>query len=385
MVNKLYSDFSDLVASAKNSVTQLLEEASQTDSPDLFPEQTLQSLKDSNFLTACISSDFGGRNLGLKPGSNLSLLKILKIIGSGNLVLGRVIEGHFNAQLLISQFGTQKQKEDFSEDAFEGRLFGVWNTQANDGVFLTFEKEVYTLSGSKTFATGSGYVSRPIVTATTTSNSWQMCVPALDDRSALADAKFWNPMGMRATKSYKMTFDNTVISEDNLLGEENDYYQQPSFSGGSVRFSAVQLGGAEMLMMETIRYIHDLGRTDDPFQKMRIGEMTILINAGNQWIRSAAEFLDDYMIESSKLNANLFLNQANMVRTAIDEICTKVMALCQKCIGARGLNKPYHFERIIRDLNTYLRQPAPDYTLQEVGRFAIEKGKPENEFKNSNI
>ena len=65
-----------------------------------------------------------------------------------------------------------------------------------------------------------------------------------------------------------------------------------------------------------------------------------------------------------------------MVRIAIDEICTEIMMLCQKCIGARGLNKPHHFERIIRDLNTYIRQPAPDHTLLEIGKFALGETPP---------
>lgn len=59
-----------------------------------------------------------------------------------------------------------------------------------------------------------------------------------------------------------------------------------------------------------------------------------------------------------------------MMRTAIEEIWTKVILLCQKCVGARGLNKPYHFRIIIRELNTYLRQSATDRSLADIGRFA---------------
>ncbi|OAQ41763.1 hypothetical protein A5893_01210 [Pedobacter psychrophilus] len=379
MNNNLSTQFSDLIASAKDFIPLLLEEASETDAPNLFPEKSLLAIKDSDFLTACITSDFGGRNLGLQAGSNSALLEILQLIGSGNLVLGRVLEGHFNAQLLINQFATSEQKERFSKDAFEGRLFGVWNTQADDGVFIQDQNETYVLHGSKTFATGTGYVARPIVTATDNDGSWQMCIVPLDQVTAIVDDKWWNPMGMRATRSYKMNFNNIVIAKDNLLGNAGNYYQQPSFSGGSVRFSAVQLGGAEMIFKETVNYLKNLKRTEDQFQKMRIGEMAILIASGNQWINSAAVYLDNYMSESSSENANLFLNQTNMVRTAIDEICTKIMSLCQKCIGARGLNKPFHFERIIRDLNTYLRQPAPDYMLMEVGRFAFDNANSENE------
>lgn len=371
MIYKIPSEYTALANAVKETIPHALKEASETDSPKSFPEKTLQILKNSNMLTACISSDFGGKNLGLKVGSNHALLTILTLIGSGNLVVGRIIEGHFNAQFLIDRFGTLEQKKRFAKDSFDGKLFGVWNTQAEDGVTLKFEKGRYFLNGSKTFATGSDYVFRPIVTAAQKKGTWQMCVVNLDEVAVKSNSDWWNPMGMKATRSYKVTFKNTPIPKNNLLGKNGDFYEQPMFSGGSVRFSAVQLGAAETLLAETILYLQKLKRTEDHFQKVRIGQMRILINSGNQWLKSAADYMDLFMGDPSAENSALLLDQSNMVRTAIDEICTEVMNFCQQCIGARGLNKPHHFERIIRDLTTYLRQPAPDHCLLEVGRFAL--------------
>lgn len=377
MIDQISSEYSDLIEAVKKSIPLALTEASETDSPNLFPEKTLQCLKDSNIFKACISTDFGGRVLGLKEGSNQALLTILKLIGSGNLVVGRIIEGHFNAQLLIGRYGTFDQKKRFAKDSFDGKLFGVWNTQAEDGVSLKFEKGRYHLNGSKTFATGTDYVFRPIVTASSQrKESWQMCIVDLDEVSLKTDSTWWNPMGMKATRSYKVTFNNIPLPQKNLLGLDGNYYEQPFFSGGSVRFSAVQLGAAEILLAETILYLQKLKRTDDSFQKMRIGQMRILVNSGNQWLKAAAESIDVFTGVPSAQNSKLFLDQSNMVRIAIDDICTEIMMLCQKCIGARGLNKPHHFERIIRDLNTYLRQPAPDHTLLEIGKFALGETPP---------
>lgn len=375
MNDQLSFDFTELLESAKKSIPLLLQEASETDAPDLFPERSLQFLRDFKFLTACIPSKYGGKNLGLKSGTNFQLLSILKIVGKGNPVVGRILEGHFNAQLLIEQYGDDEQKRKFAEDAFAGKLFGVWNTQANDGTHLVNKNGQFYLSGSKIFATGIDYVSRPIVTAQFPDDSLQMCIVPLDEVAASTDSSWWNPMGMKSTRSYKITFNNALIPTENLVGNAGNYYEQPAFSGGSIRFSAVQLGAAEMLLLETITYLQDLNRSEDPFQKMRIGEMTILMESGNQWLSSAAFYLDQFMTESTEENAGLFLHYANMCRTAIDEICTKIINLCQKCVGARGLNKPYHFERIIRDLTIYLRQPAPDHILTEVGRYALQQKK----------
>jgi len=360
-------------------------EASETDSVTSFPQKTLSKLKSANLLTAGLPAESGGYDLGLLPGSNLALLQILKSIGKGNLILGRIIEGHINAQILINQFGSKKQKKIFARDAVEGKLFGVWNTQANDGTFISkIGKDIYQLDGSKTFATGTDFVMRPIVTAAKKDGGWQMCVVPLEKASVKSESTWWNPMGMKSSRSFKITFLKTEISKINLLGKSGEYYDQPWFSGGAVRFAAVQMGAVEQLMDETKKYLISLNRTHDPFQKMRIGQMSIAVKSGNQWINDAANRMDRFMKRPTKIEAEEIVIFANMMRTAIELICTEVIILCQKCVGARGLNKPYHFERIIRDLNTYLRQPAPDQVLADVGAYVLNSSSPASEIWNLN-
>ncbi|SFH80430.1 acyl-CoA dehydrogenase family protein [Halpernia frigidisoli] len=364
----------ELIISSKKISKYALVEASKTDSVESFPKDTLAKIINAGLLKACIPAKFGGSDLGLLPGTNETLLMILKYIGSGNLVMGRVLEGHINAQLLINQFGKKSQIRNFSEDAIKGKLFAVWNTQAHDGTFLTpVKNNNFHLNGSKTFATGIDYVTRPLITAGLKNESWQMCIVNLDKIKAKTDSSWWNPMGMKASRSFKISFKNANVDRNNLIGKPDSYYLQPSFSGGSVRFAAVQLGAAERLLEETKKYLLSLGRTEDPFQKMRVGEMAIAVVSGNQWLKVAAEHMDVFMNDPSKINSQLLLASANMTRTAIEKICTEVMMLCQKCVGARGLNNPYHFERIIRDLNTYLRQPAPDASLADVGKYILNK------------
>ncbi|MCD9856652.1 acyl-CoA/acyl-ACP dehydrogenase [Epilithonimonas sp. JDS] len=377
------SKLSDLVLSSQILGKASIAEAAKTDSVTSFPEKTLVKLKSSRLLTASIPEEFGGLNLGLTPGTNLALLNILKNIGKGNLVMGRILEGHINAQILINQFGNVKQKKLFSSEAFEGHLFGVWNTQATDGTYFSKSKRgVYFLNGSKTFTTGAGYVTRPIVTAARKDGSWQMCVVPFENETAKIDSSWWNPMGMQSSRSFKTTFTKTNIPKINLLGSPGEYYQQPGFSGGSVRFAAVQLGGAEQLLDETKAYLVALDRIQDPFQKMRLGQMAIAIESGNQWLNGAAVKMDDYLREPTKRNGEDFIFLSNMMRTAIEQICTDVMILCQKSVGARGLNRPYHFERIIRDLSTYLRQPAPDAVLTEIGSFILNSDTPATDIWN---
>ena len=58
-----------------------------------------------------------------------------------------------------------------------------------------------------------------------------------------------------------------------------------------------------------------------------------------------------------------------MVRTAIEKICLDMLQLAERSVGARGLLQPLPFERLPRDLTHYLRQPAPDGAMADLGRF----------------
>lgn len=363
----------NLIERAKRIGDEAFGEAAATDSIEKFPAETLRKIAENDLLLAPVSKTFGGADLGIESGTNHALLQILKHFGRGNLVVGRVYEGHFNALLLIKLFGSDEQIERFSADARNGKMFGVWNTEAGDGVkIFPLENGKFRLEGAKTFATGVDFVMRPFVNAAFPDGGWQMCVVPMDEVKTNVDASWWNPMGMRATRSFKVDFSRVEIEAGNLIGVPGNYYEQPWFSGGSIRFAAVQFGAAEAIFDETRKYLQMLKRIDDPFQKMRLGEMAILIETGNLWLASAAQKLDEFMREPSGERSKNFLAYANMMRTEIEKICVEMMNLCQKCVGARGLNKPFHFERIIRDLTIYLRQPAPDAALADAGRYVLQ-------------
>lgn len=350
-----------------------LTEAAATDATDRFPAETFQRIAEANLLSAPLPPEFGGIGLGLENNTTLEMLRLLKSFGRGNLVVGRVYEGHYNALLLLKLFGTEKQFRRYAQEVTEeNRIFGVWNTEAGDGVkIVPLENGKYRLQGAKTFSTGVDFVTRPFVNGALPDGGWQMCVVPLEKVNTKVDASWWQPLGMKATRSFRVDFTGVELTADDLIGKPGDYYRQPYFSGGAIRFAAVQLGAAEAILDETRKYLRALQRIDDPFQQMRLGETAIAVESGNLWLTGAADMLDAFEKEPSAERREKFLAYANMMRTAIADVCETAMNLCVKCVGARGLNKPHPFERIIRDLTIYLRQPAPDAALAAVGEYVL--------------
>ncbi|AQG82390.1 acyl-CoA dehydrogenase [Spirosoma montaniterrae] len=350
-------------------VCQLAESAPDTDREDTFPVEAFGWLADAGLLAVTLP----GQPIGKQPGQTGKLLQLLKRIGTGNLAVGRVYEGHINALSLIDLYGTSTQKRHWHDDVSQHRrLFSVWNTQADDGVRIhPLGNGRYRLEGCKTFCSGAGWIHRPLITGQLMgegASGWQMCIIPTERVNLIPqDNRFWQPLGMRASVSYKLDFTGVELTEDDLLGKPDDYYRQPFFSGGAVRFAAVQLGGAEALLENTRLLLRSMNRTDDMMQRARLAEMAWLVESGNQWIYTAGQKIDQWLAQGEQ--ADRIVAYANMTRTAIEDICLRVMPLAERCVGARGLMRPLPFERIHRDLTFYLRQPAPDATVADIGRF----------------
>lgn len=206
----------------------------------------------------------------------------------------------------------------------------------------------YRLSGAKTFASGAGYLVRPLITGTLPDGQgWQLFVLPADRQPPVLDRSFWRPLGMRATASFRADLTGLEIGQEDLIGPPNSYYQQPAFGSGAIRFAAVQLGGAEAVFDETRPFLRDLGRTSDPYQRQRLGEMVIALESGRRWLRGAAE----HAARPAASEGNeATVTYANMTRTAIEKICLDMLHLAERSVGARGLLQPRPFERLHRDL-----------------------------------
>lgn len=354
---------------------KIAENASKIDKEGCYPEEEFKWLAADNLLAVTAP----GHEFDFNLPKTASLLTLLKQTGSANLSVGRIYEGHINALQLVHLYGNDKQKQHWFGEAVEKqKLFGVWNTQAQDGVRIyDLGDGDYRLEGSKTFCSGSHLVNRPLITAEMISadkSGWQMCIIPTEKVKPLAiDPNFWKPLGMRASASFKIDFTGVEIQEKDLLGEPDSFYRQPYFSGGAIRFSAVQLGGAEAIFSEVQSFLRMLGRTDDVFQRARIAEMAYLIESGNVLLNQTGEKWDLWI--SQHQSEEKIIAYAGMVRTFITEICTRVMQIAENCVGARGLMQPSALERIHRDLTLYLRQPAPDATLTQIGEYVLNQEK----------
>ena len=149
----------------------------------------------------------------------------------------------------------------------------------------------YRMEGRKIFCSGAGHVlRRPLVGARWQGESggWQLCLVPMELVAARIDDAWWQPMGMEGSVSASVDFTGLELGAETLVGKPDEYYQEPSFNGGAIRFAAVHLGGAEALYDAARDYLRASRKADQPAQRIRFAELAQRIETGALWLRGAA-------------------------------------------------------------------------------------------------
>ncbi len=305
----------------------------------------------------------GGDGLGTEAAGALGLLALLRAIGRGSLSLGRLYEGHVNALKLITQYGTETQLATAAQDLRDGHLFGIWVTDGADPVRLVETDGGLRLAGAKSFASGACHLTRPLITAQPADGPPRMVVARLGDERA-ASPTIGGLCGMRGAVTGRCDFTGVAVAPEQMIGAPGDYLRQPEFSAGAWRGIAVALGGIDRLLDLLRRQLAERGRAENPHQAARIGEALIARETASMWARRAALLAEGEHHEPGDVAGTV-----NLARIACEGAGLAVIALVQRSLGLQGFLLTNPAERVIRDLATYLRQPAPDETLVEAAHW----------------
>ena len=348
----------DAVAVARHVAATAATRAEAQDRDEGFPTEDVADLARLGLLAAPVPSWAGGAGLGEELGAR-RLAAVLRLVGYGSLALGRLYEGHVNALQLVARYSTPEQRGRLFADACDGHLFGVWNTEPlGGGLVLEDGADGMRLAGVKTFASGAGYVTRALVTGRSPGGNGTVMLVVPLGAGSRADVSAWRAHGMRASATGTLDFAGIAIAAEDILGDPDDYFRQPDFSGGAWRFTAVQLGGIESVFDAWRGHLAATGRGGDPHQLARLGEGAIAVEGARLWVERAAETVSNGVLPPKRVVAFV-----NLARLAVERAGLDVLQLAQRSVGLQGFLRPHPLERLSRDLATYLRQPGPDRAL----------------------
>jgi alkylation response protein AidB-like acyl-CoA dehydrogenase len=331
-----------------------------------FPAENIADLRRIGALSAPSPRDLGGSGAGTQPEGALALLQMLRLIGRAHLATGRLFEAHVNALKLIATYGTPAQMARAARDTEAGHLFALWVTESSPGVRLADG----VLSGAKIVCSGAGHVARAVITAQPEEGDKVLVLVALDnaDRARPSTAKL---QGMRAAATGTMDLTGLPADPAAIIGQPGDYLRQPTFSAGAWRTSAVTLGGLEKLVQHVRGELCARSRADNPHQLARVGQMLIAQETAHLWLQRAAP-----IAESAGHPPGDIAAYVNLARIAVECAALDIIRLTQRSLGLAALTQGHPAEALMRDLATYLRQPAPDETLTEAAAWFMQRELP---------
>lgn len=296
-------------------------------------------------------------NLG-DPTDTDALMRLLRLLydtGRIDLPLGRLFEGHVDALQIVLRYGTAQQVEGVRAAVAAGAIFGVWNADLPGEPLHIAE---FRLRGGKSFASGAGLVTHALV-GVDVADGRQLLLLDLARTLPAIDRSFWRVAGMERSESHVVRWHDAAFTAGDLIGKPGDYVREPWFSGGALRFAAVQAGGIAALLDHGTAHLVAAGRADDPHQAARLAALYGLAETAAGAVRTAA--------------AGWFGNDAARLplvaaaRAAVYAAGGSAIELVQQAVGVQALFHAHPLAATITDLSMYLRQPAPDAQRMRVG------------------
>jgi alkylation response protein AidB-like acyl-CoA dehydrogenase len=364
------------------------------DAAAAFPVEDFDDLFQAGLHSACVPERYGG--LGLGPGYDALTLWLMTVeLARADMSLARCWEGHVNSQVLIAALGNEEQKERWFEGIVSrGELWVAWSGEpqasvpgqkAAFGTSLERVRDGYILRGTKAYATSAGHARRAVLLvnaagpggarhATDSGDQLFLLGCDLQQPGVSYDSSWWNPIGMRATVSYRVQFDDVFIPHADVIGRPGQYLAEGWQTRFSPHYAATFLGGAEAAYDYALASIHKQKRAEDPYVAHRVAAMSLNIETAHLWLKHVAQLWDNNRAEEAKA-------AAPKVRYVIEKLATETLDHCVRACGARALIKPSPVERIYRDLSLYVRHDNADQVLATVGHQLLGNAHDQSFFK----
>ena len=327
-----------------------------------FPAEDVALLQTIGLPACVLPRSYGGFGAGTEPGGQEAIVALLRALGGANPSLGRLFEAHVNAVRLAVRFGTDEQVEAVAQTCRAGHLFGLWVT---DPPGRTLRLEDGRLQGAKGPCSGAGHLRHALVTVTGSRDGTRMALITLSGTEAVEPIGT-RLHGMRASANGTITLDGMAVPPGAILGQAGDYLREPDFSTGAWRTMAVTLGALDALVDATARQLKARHHDDAPLQQARFGEMLIAQETARLWTEESARWSEQGFAAAADQVAYV-----NLGRVAVETACLDAMRHAQRALGLAALVQPNPIERLLRDLATYLRQPAPDMVLTEAAAHCL--------------
>lgn len=332
--------------------------AAERDKTKEFPAKNFKQMGELGLMGMMIPPEYGGE------GSDaisyvLALSEIAYSCASTSVVMS--VQNSIVCESIL-KYGTEDQKKKFLIPLASGKIIGAFALTepdaGSDPVSQTTtavkDKDEYVINGTKRFITSGKNSSVVIVTAKTDESAGHRGISAFLVPKGLAGfsvGHIEDKMGLRASDTTDLIFENCRVPAENILGKEGDGFKiaMSGLDGGRIGIAAQSLGVAEAAFDASVKYTRQrrqFGCAISKHQGIRwqIADMATQIEAARQLVLSAAAMKD---------RKEKFTTQASMAKLFASEMVNQITARAIQLHGGYGFTKDYDVERYFRDARVF--------------------------------
>ncbi|MEC5147250.1 acyl-CoA dehydrogenase [Chitinophaga sp. 212800010-3] len=319
-----------------------------------FPVQLFKKLGELGLMGVLVPQEYGGSGLGYLEYVTV-ISEIARICGAVGLSVAAhnsLCTGH------ILQFGNDEQKHRYLPKLATAEWIGAWGlTEPNTGSDAMNMKCVahrdgndWVINGTKCWITHGKSCDVAVVIARTGNvrDSHGMTTFVVEKGTpGFSGGKKENKLGMRASETAEMIFDNCRIPAGNMLGEEGDGFIQAMkvLDGGRISIAALSLGIAKGALDAALKYSKERHQFDQPiaaFQgiSFKLADMATEIEAAELLTMQAAD------MKNRKVKMT---QQAAMAKYYASEVAVRVATEAVQIFGGYGYTKDFPVEKFYRD------------------------------------
>ncbi len=319
-----------------------------------FPVHIFKELGKLGMMGVLVPEAYGGTGLGYLEYSAV-IQEIAKVCGSIGLSVAAhnsLCTGH------ILAFGNEAQKQKYLPKLATAEFIGAWGlTEPNTGSDAGNMKTVavkdgnnWKINGTKSWITHgkSGDVA-VVICRTGEPRAKNNSTAFIVDRNTpgFSAGKKENKLGMRASETAEMIFDNCIIPDENRLGGVGEGFKQAMkvLDGGRISIAALSLGIAKGAYEASVQYSKERHQFDQPISNFqgiafKLADMATKIAAAELLINQSCDL---------KMKGLPMTKEAAMAKYYASEISVEISTDAVQIFGGYGYTKDFPVEKFYRD------------------------------------
>lgn len=345
MIRQMVKDFAD---------KEIRPKMMEWDEAQTFPVEVFKKLGNLGLMGVLVPEEYGGSGLGYFEYITI-VSEIAKVCGSIGLSVAAhnsLCTGH------ILYHGSEEQKRKYLPKLATAEFIGAWGltetgTGSDAGGMATTavkDGDYYVINGSKNFITHaiSGDAAVVIVRSGEKGDSHGMSAFIIEKGTpGFTSGKKENKLGMRASETAELIFNNCRVHKDQLIGKEGEGFIQAMIvlDGGRISIGALGLGIAQGAFNAAVKYSKEREQFGKPISKFqgiafKLAEMGTKIKAAELLLLESAD---------KKNKGEKMTKEGAMAKYYTSEVAVEVSTDAVQIFGGYGYTKDFPVEKFYRD------------------------------------